>query len=58
LLAKNPVLLAKVINDLELALIEPPGNNDQQKPEWVETSLGLQSPLSRVRGYAGTIAGS
>jgi len=58
LLAKNPVLLAKVINDLELALIHPPGNNDQKKPEWVETFLGLQSPLSRVRGYAGTIAGS
>jgi hypothetical protein len=41
LLAKNPVLLAKVINDLQLALIHPPGNGDQQKPEWVENSLGV-----------------
>ena len=49
LLAKNPVLLAQVVNDLQLALIHPPGNGDQQKTEWVENSLGLQSLLSRLR---------
>jgi hypothetical protein len=49
LLAKDPVLLVKVVNDLQLALIHPPGNGDQQKAEWVEKSLGLQSPLSRLR---------
>src|ERR1035438_608723 len=32
------------------------GNGDQQKPEWAENSLGLQGPLSRVRGNGGTIA--
>jgi hypothetical protein len=58
LLAKHPVLLAKVVNDLQLALIHPPGNGDQQKAEWVENSLGFQSPLSRVRSYGGTIADS
>lgn len=36
LLAKDPVLLAKVVNDLQLALIHPPGNGDQQKAEWVD----------------------
>jgi hypothetical protein len=51
LLAKHPVLLAKIVNDLQLALIHPPGNGDQQKPEWVENSLGLQSPLSRALSY-------
>jgi hypothetical protein len=49
LLAKNPVLLAKVINSLQLALIHPSGDGDQHKPEWVEGSLDFQSPLSRVR---------
>jgi hypothetical protein len=36
-------------NDLQLALIHPPGNGDQQKTEWVENSPGLQSLLSRLR---------
>jgi hypothetical protein len=46
LLAKNAVLLAKVVNGLQLAPIHPPGNGDQQKPVWVEYSLGLASSLS------------
>ena len=50
LLAKNPILLAKVINDVQLALIHPPGNGNHHKPEWVENSLDLQSPLSREYG--------
>jgi hypothetical protein len=58
LLAKHPVLLTKVVNDLQLALIHPPGNGDQQKAEWVENSLGLQSPLSRLRSYGRTITDS
>jgi hypothetical protein len=39
LLAKNPVLLAKVVDDLQLALIHPSGNGDQHKPEWVARVL-------------------
>jgi hypothetical protein len=59
LLSKNAILLAKVINDLQLALIHPAGDNDQQESEWVKDSLGLQSPLSRARGLQqGTIADS
>jgi len=50
LLAENAVLLTQIVNNLQLALIRPPGNGDQQKAEWVENSLGLQSILSRVRG--------
>jgi hypothetical protein len=46
LLAKDPVLLAKVVNDLQLALIHPHGN--QQKAEWVENSLRFES-LSPLR---------
>src|SRR5258708_24005591 len=56
LLAKNPVLLTKVIDDLQLTLIHPTGNGDQHKPEWVEISLGLQSSLSRVPDTGETIA--
>jgi hypothetical protein len=56
LLAKHPVLLAKVVNDLQLALVHPPGNSDQQKTEWVENSLGFQSLLSRLRADGEPIA--
>jgi hypothetical protein len=30
-----------------LAVVHPPGDGDQQKPEWVEHSLRIQNPLSR-----------
>ena len=50
LLAPNSVLFAQVVNDLQLALIHPAANGDRQKAEWVENSLGFQSPLSRLRG--------
>src|SRR5215472_15247470 len=52
LLSKNAILLAKVINDLQLTLIYPSGNSDHHKPEWVENSLSLQSPLSRDRAHS------
>jgi hypothetical protein len=51
LLAQNPVFLAKVVNDLQLALIHPSGNGDHHKPEWVENSLDLQRP----RGYGAVV---
>jgi hypothetical protein len=38
LLAKNPVLLAKVIDDLQLVLVHPPGDGDQHEPEWIQDS--------------------
>jgi len=47
LFSKHPILLAKILNDLQLALVHPPGDGDQQKPEWVEHSLRIQNPLSR-----------
>src|SRR5215831_5042699 len=47
LLAKHPILLAQIFNDLQLPVVHPPGDGDQQKPEWVEHSLHNQSPLSR-----------
>ena len=47
LFAKHPILLAKIFNDLELAVVHPPRDGDQQKPEWVEHSLRIQNPLSR-----------
>src|SRR5215467_10306527 len=49
LLSKNAILLAKVINDLQLVLVHPAGDRDQQESEWVKDSLGLQSPLSQPR---------
>jgi hypothetical protein len=50
LLSKNAVLLAKVINDLQLPLAHPAGDGDQPEMEWVKDSLGLQSPLSPAPG--------
>ena len=38
LLSKNAILLAKVINDLQLALVHPAGDSDQQESEWVKDS--------------------
>src|SRR4030095_13191725 len=47
LFAKHPILLAKIFNELQLAVVHPPRDSDQQKPEWVEHSLRIQNPLSR-----------
>src|SRR5215475_10918102 len=47
LFSKHPILLAKIFNDLQLTVVHPPGDGDQQKPEWVEHSLRIQNPLSR-----------
>jgi hypothetical protein len=47
LFSKHPILLAKVVNDLPLAVVHPPGNSDQHKPETVDPSLRIQNPLSR-----------
>src|SRR5215469_13177448 len=47
LLSKHPILLAKVVNDLQLAVVHPPRNSDQHKPERVDPSLRVQNPLSR-----------
>ena len=38
LLAKNPVLLAKVIDDLQLVLVHPPADGDQHEAEWIQDS--------------------
>jgi|GEM_PF-5876723 hypothetical protein len=45
LLAKHPVLLAKVVNDLQLALVHPSGNGNQQKTEWVENFFGVSKSI-------------
>jgi hypothetical protein len=47
LFSKHPILLAKIFNDLQLALVHPPGDGNQQKSEGVEHSLRIQNPLSR-----------
>src|SRR5215471_5530060 len=49
LFSKRPILLAKVVNDLQLAVVHPPGNSDQHKPERVDPSLRFQNPLSQPR---------
>src|SRR5215471_1275460 len=56
LFAKHPVLLAKIFNDLQLAVVHPPGDGDQQEPEWVEHSLCIQNPLSRPPSRSGEIS--
>jgi hypothetical protein len=47
LFSKHPILLAKIFNDLQLPVVHPPGDGDQQKPERVEYSLRIQNPLPR-----------
>jgi len=46
------ILFAEVINDLQLPLVHPAGDGNQQESEWVKHSLGLQSSLSRARNCA------
>ena len=36
LLPKNAVLLAQVVDHLQLTLIHPPRNSDQEEPEWIK----------------------
>src|SRR5215471_14904569 len=56
LFSKYAILLAKILNDLLLAVVHPPGNSDQHKPKWVDPSLRIQNPLSRpwIRQYRTT----
>lgn len=56
LLSQHPILLAQIFNDLQLAVVHPPGDGDQQKPEWVEHSLRIQSPLSPPPSRSGKIS--
>jgi hypothetical protein len=35
LLAKNAILFPHAVNHLQLALVHPAGDGDQQEPEWV-----------------------
>jgi hypothetical protein len=37
-LAKNPVLLAKVVDHPQLALVHPPGDGDQYESKWIQES--------------------
>lgn len=47
LFPKDAILLTKVVNGELLLLVHPSGHRDQQKPKWVESSLGLQNTLSQ-----------
>ena len=38
LLAQNPVLLTKVIDDLQLMLVHPAADSDPYEPEWIQDS--------------------
>jgi hypothetical protein len=35
LLSQNAILLVKVVNDLQVALVHPPGDGNQHKPEGI-----------------------
>src|SRR5262252_3979242 len=56
LFSQHQILFAEIFNDLQLAVVHPPGDGDQQKPEWVEHSLCLQNPLSRPPSRIGEIS--
>ena len=52
--AKNPALLAKVVDHLQLALVHPAGHGDQHEPERIQESRHLVSSLSRASPWAVT----
>src|SRR6516162_8414839 len=56
LFSKHPILLAKIFNDLQVAVVHPPGDGDKQKLDWVEHSLRIQNPLSRPPSRSGEIS--
>src|SRR5215469_1598443 len=56
LFSKHPILLAKIFNAQQLAVVHPPGDGDQQKLEWVEHSLRIQNPLSRTQNRSSEIS--
>ena len=58
LFLKDPILFAKIVEGELLLLIHPSSNGDQQKPEWVENSVRLQSPLSPARTTIGATVDS
>src|SRR6516165_9915607 len=37
LFSQHPILFAEIFNDLQLVVVHPPGDSDQQKPEWSST---------------------
>ena len=49
LLPQDTIFLAEIIDHQELAVVHPPGNGKQHKPEWVENSQRWQTPLSPAR---------
>src|SRR5215831_4893368 len=48
LLAKNPLLLAQVIDHVQLMLVHPPGDGNQHEPERIHHSRHLVRSLSRA----------
>jgi hypothetical protein len=51
LLPKNAVFLAQVVDQLQLTLIHPPGNSDQEEPEGIKHGAHMIRPLLRRAGY-------
>src|SRR5215469_11612432 len=49
LLAKNTVLLAKIIDHQQLALVHPPGERDQQETERIQNSGHVAKPIIASR---------
>jgi hypothetical protein len=50
LFSQNAILLAQIVNDKQLMLVYPTSDGDQQKPEWIQDSRHLDSPLLRAPG--------
>jgi hypothetical protein len=57
LLAKNPILLLKIVINLQLALVRPPGDGYRQEPEWLQHCRDIVSSLSRPIRLAGIRCG-
>ena len=49
LLAEDTILFPKVVNNLQLALIHPPGEGDQHEPEWIQDSRHSLFIIAAVR---------
>jgi hypothetical protein len=49
LLLKNAVLLAQVVDHLQLMLVHPRGNSDQEEAEWIKQRCVYDRPIIASR---------
>jgi hypothetical protein len=54
LLTEDAILFEKVVNDMQLALVDPAGKSDQHEPEWIRDSRAFRWFSIAALGSYGT----